>query len=64
MTTIVLEYRDRFASFDSQYGAASLEASGRRPVVVDDAKVADDLVRDMTEVLTLFCARLRSSRGR
>jgi putative resolvase len=35
--------------------------------VVDDAEVTDDLVRDMIEVLTSFCARLygrRSARNR
>jgi putative resolvase len=36
-------------------------------VVIDDGEVDDDLVRDMTEVLTSFCARLygkRSARNR
>ena len=41
----------------SEYVAASLQANGRRLVVVDDGEVDDDLVRDMTEVLTSFCAR-------
>ena len=46
VTTILVEHRDRFAGFGSEYLAASLEASGRRLVVVDDAEVDDDLVRD------------------
>ena len=36
-------------------------------VVLDDSGVTDDLVRDMVEVLTSFCARLygrRSARNR
>jgi len=36
-------------------------------VVLDDGEVDDDLVRDMVEVLTSFCARLygrRSARNR
>jgi putative resolvase len=36
-------------------------------VVIDEGEVDDDLVRDMTEVLTSFCARLygrRSARNR
>ncbi len=36
-------------------------------MVVDDSEVDDDLVRDMTEVLTSFCVRLygrRSARSR
>ena len=57
VTTIVVEHRDHFARFGSQYVAASLQANGRRLVVVDDTEVDDDLVRDMTEVLTSFCAR-------
>jgi putative resolvase len=32
-------------------------------VVVDEGEVDDDLVRDMTEVLTSFCARLYGRRG-
>ena len=47
----------------AEYVAASLEANGRRLVVVDDAQVDDDLVRDMTEVLTSFCARLYGRRA-
>jgi predicted site-specific integrase-resolvase len=63
VTTIVVEHRDRFAKFGSEYVAASLPANGRRLVVVDDAEVDDDLVRDMTEVLTSFCARLYGRSG-
>jgi predicted site-specific integrase-resolvase len=64
VTTIVIEHRDRFARFGSEYVAASLEAAnGRRLVVVDDTEVDDDLVRDMTEVLTSFCARLYGRRA-
>ena len=36
-------------------------------MVLDDSEVTDDLVRDMVEVLTSFCARLygrRSARNR
>ncbi len=46
MTTILVEHRDRFARFGSEHLAAFLETSGRRLVVVDDAEVDDDLVRD------------------
>ena len=46
---------------------AALSAHGRRLVVIDTGEIDDDLVRDMTEVLTSFCARLygrRSARNR
>ena len=36
---------------------------GRRIIVVDDTELDDDLVRDMTEVLTSFCARLYGRRA-
>jgi predicted site-specific integrase-resolvase len=63
VTTIVVEHRDRFARFASEYVAASLDATGRRLVVVEATEVDDDLVRDMTEVLTSFCARLYGKRA-
>ena len=44
-------------------GEAALSATGRRLVVLDDGEVEDDLVRDMVEVLTLFCARLYGRRS-
>lgn len=33
-------------------------------IVVDDIELDDDLVRDMTEMLTSFCARLYGRRRR
>lgn len=46
---------------------AALSAHGSRLVVLNDGEVADDLVRDLVEILTSFCARLygrRSARRR
>ncbi len=34
-----------------------------RLVVLDDSEVTDDMVRDMIEVLTSFCARLYGRRS-
>ena len=42
---------------------AALDAAGRRLIVVDPAELDDDLVLDMTEVLTSFCARLYGRRS-
>ena len=61
--TIVVEHRDRFGRMNTELVEASLVAHGRELVVVDDSEMADDLVRDMTEVLTSFCARLYGRRG-
>jgi putative resolvase len=62
VSTIVVEHRDRLARFGVEYLEAALAAQGRRIVVVDDAEVDDDLVRDVTEVLTSLCARLYGRR--
>ncbi len=63
VATIVVEHRDRFARFGAEYVEASLAAQGRRLLVVDPAGVDDDLVRDVTEVLTSLCVRLYGGRG-
>ena len=65
--TILVEHRDRFARFGSEYLEAALAASGRRLIVVDPSEMNDDLVQDMIAILTSFCARLygrRSARNR
>jgi hypothetical protein len=58
VTTIVVEYPDRFAWFGAGYVQAVLSGSGRRLLVVDPAEVDDDLVPDVKEILTSLCARL------
>jgi predicted site-specific integrase-resolvase len=62
VTTVVVEHRDRFARFGAEYVEAVLSASGRRLLVVDPAEVDDDLVLDVTEILTSLCARLYGRR--
>ncbi len=61
--TIVVEHRDRFARFGAEYVEAALSAQGRRLLVVDPAEVDDDLVRDVTEILTSLCTRLYGRRA-
>lgn len=63
VTRIVVEHRDRFCRFGSEYVEAALAAQGRELVVVDSAEVDDDLVRDMTEIGTSMCARLYGKRA-
>lgn len=58
VVTIIVEHRDRLARMNAGLIESALEASGRRLIVVDDTELDDDLARDMTEVLTSFCARL------
>jgi len=62
-TTIVVEHRDRLARFGVEHLEAALAAQGRTLVVVDPGETDDDLVRDMIDVLTSFCARLYGRRG-
>jgi putative resolvase len=65
--TVVVEHRDRLGRMNVELVEAALSAGGRSLVVLDPAERDDDLVRDMTQVLTSFCARLygrRSARNR
>ena len=65
--TVVVERRDRLGRMNTELVEAALSAHGRRLVVLDPSGAEDDLVRDMTEILTSFCARLygrRSARNR
>jgi putative resolvase len=63
VTTVVVEHRDRLMRFGFEYVEAALMAQGRTVVVIDSAEVQDDLVRDVTEVLTSLCARLYGQRA-
>ena len=60
---VVVEHRDRLCRFGFEYLEAALRARGARIVVVNEGEVADDLVRDVMEVLTSFCARLYGRRS-
>ena len=61
--TIIVEHRDRFARMNMTLVESALQAQGRRVIVVDDTELNDDLVHDMAEVLTSFCARLYGKRA-
>ncbi len=66
-TTIIVEHRDRLARFGTEHLQAVLSAQDRQVLIMENTEMDDDLVRDMTEVLTSFCARLygkRSARNR
>ena len=63
VTRIVVEHRDRCCGLGSEDVQAALVAQGRELVVVDSAEVDDDLVRDMTEMVTSMCARLCGKRA-
>ena len=67
VTVVVVEHRDRLGRMNTELVEAALSAHDRRLVVLDDSEVTGDVVGDMVEVLTWFCARLygrRSARNR
>lgn len=61
--TIIVEHRDRLARLNFGLIESALTAQNRRIIMVDDREVDDDLVCDMTEILTSFCARLYGRRA-
>ena len=61
--TIIVEHRERLARFGVGMVEAMLQARGGSLIVIDNDEVPDDLVRDMTEILTCFCARLYGKRS-
>ena len=61
--TVIVEHRERLARFGVGMVEAMLQARGGALIVIDNAEVPDDLVRDMTEILTCFCARLYGKRS-
>ncbi len=61
--TIVVEHRDRLTHFGFEYLEASLRASRREIIVINETECKDDLVQDMMNVLTSFCARLYGRRS-
>ena len=63
VTTLIVEHRDRLARMNAGLVESALKAQGRRIIVVDDTELDDDLVRDMTDALTSFCARLYGRRA-
>jgi len=61
-TVVVVVHRHRLGRMNTELVEAALSAHGRRLVVLDSGEVTDDLVGEMVEVLTLFCARLYGRR--
>lgn len=63
MKIILVEHTDRLMRFGAEYVESALAAQDRKLVVVDSNELKDDLVQDMIEVLTSFCARLYGRRS-
>lgn len=61
--TILVEHRDRLMRFGFEYVEAALAAQGRKVFVIEAEEVADDIVRDLHEVIVSMCARLYDKRS-
>jgi putative resolvase len=61
--TTVVAHRERLIRFGVEYLQAALAVRGRKLIVVEHADLGDDLVRDMAEILSSFCARLYRRRS-
>lgn len=60
---IIIEHRERLTRFGYEMVENALKAQGRTITIIEDKEVDDNLVRDMTEILTSFCTRLYGKRG-
>jgi putative resolvase len=63
VTTVVVEHKDRLGRMNVELVEAVLSAAGRRLVLLDEGEVEDDLVQDVVDLLTSFCARLYGRRS-
>lgn len=61
--TVVVEHKDRLRRMNVELIEAALSATSRELVVLDEGEDEDDLVRDMVEILTSFCAHLYGRRS-
>ena len=60
---VVVEHKDRLARFGVEHLQAALTATGRELLILGPEESTDDLVKDMTDVLTSMCARLYGQRA-
>ena len=60
--TVVVEHRDGLMRFGFEYVEAVLAAQGRKIVVIEKEETAEDIVRDLDEVIVSMCARLYGKR--
>ncbi len=60
---ILVEHKDRLTRFGFEYIETLLRSQSREVIVADKNELSDDLVRDMIEVLTSFCAKLYGKRS-
>ena len=59
----IVEHKERLSRFGVDYISASLSSSNRKLIIMNQKECNDDLVQDMIDVLTSFCARLYGRRS-
>lgn len=62
-TVIAVEHRERLTRFGFNTIERLLKTQNRHIIVVDNKEIENDLVRDMTELLTSFAERLYGQRS-
>lgn len=60
---IIAEHNDRLMRFGIEFLESALASQDRKLIVMDKDEMKNDLVQDMIEVLTSFCARLYGKRS-
>lgn len=63
ITNIIVEHRERISRINFKLIESALKAQDRNIIVMDDEEIEDDIIRDITEVMTSFCARFYGRRG-
>lgn len=59
---IIVEYKDRLARFGFEQLSHALQSCQREIRVINETEDTSDLVQDMVDVLTSFCARFYGQR--
>ena len=60
---IVVEHKDRLTRFGFEHLSHALQSCQREIRVINQTEDTSDLVQDMVDVLTIFCARLYGQRS-
>lgn len=63
ITQIIIEHRERLSRINYELIESALNSRNCKITIIETNEIEDDLVRDITEVLTSFCARFYSQRG-
>lgn len=63
ITTIIVEHRERLTRFGFEMLEASFKANGRKIIVIENKDLDNDIVQDMVDILTCYCARIYGKRS-